>query len=262
MPKKKKSHFSLFTQFFRTLKQQLFKNKSLLHLLKLIVHPKHSSSKITRGHPVASHASKSKQQAPFKKHLFSFFLPIFILFFFLFGLLASTSTQFSTSNLVPEEKQSQVEDPSSDSNNSAAVETLTTDTSTETASHENNAVLVNISIDQQTLQILDQETNEILLEVPIVSGNLADGSNTPTGNFEINSKQTNITLQGSDFSDFVYYWMAFIDAEYGIHDASWRDTFGGDIYKENGSHGCINLSVENAQIVFNLVNIGTPVNIY
>ena len=27
----------------------------------------------------------------------------------------------------------------------------------------------------------------------------------------------------------------------GIHDASWRDTFGGTIYKTSGSHGCINV---------------------
>ena len=31
----------------------------------------------------------------------------------------------------------------------------------------------------------------------------------------------------------------------GFHDATWRNRFGGTIYKTNGSHGCINTPFDN-----------------
>ena len=37
---------------------------------------------------------------------------------------------------------------------------------------------------------------------------------------------------------------------------------GGDIYKTNGSHGCVNLPKDKAAEIYDLVEIGTPVVIY
>lgn len=48
----------------------------------------------------------------------------------------------------------------------------------------------------------------------------------------------------------------------GIHDASWRNTFGGTIYKTSGSHGCINVPPAFAEQLFNAVDKGTPVVAY
>ena len=48
----------------------------------------------------------------------------------------------------------------------------------------------------------------------------------------------------------------------GMHDASWRDEFGGDIYQNEGSHGCINLPTDKAEELYGYVEIGTPVVIY
>ena len=49
----------------------------------------------------------------------------------------------------------------------------------------------------------------------------------------------------------------------GIHDADrWRSEYGGNIYKTNGSHGCVNMQSEAAEKVFNIVNKGTPVIVY
>ena len=47
-----------------------------------------------------------------------------------------------------------------------------------------------------------------------------------------------------------------------MHDASWRSSFGGNIYKTNGSHGCINLPPSVAQELYSYVEKGTPVICY
>ena len=45
----------------------------------------------------------------------------------------------------------------------------------------------------------------------------------------------------------------------GLHDAQWRSRFGGDIYLTNGSHGCINLPLEKAAELYNIVHKGDNV---
>jgi lipoprotein-anchoring transpeptidase ErfK/SrfK len=56
----------------------------------------------------------------------------------------------------------------------------------------------------------------------------------------------------------------FIQFSYnvGIHDASWRSTFGGEIYKTSGSHGCINVPLKKAKKIFDNIEAGTPVVAY
>ena len=44
----------------------------------------------------------------------------------------------------------------------------------------------------------------------------------------------------------------------GIHDASWRSKYGGEIYKTNGSHGCINTPYNEVSALYDMVEIGTP----
>ena len=60
------------------------------------------------------------------------------------------------------------------------------------------------------------------------------------------------------YSVYVNYWMSFLP-HYGLHDASWRDEFGGDIYEYDGSHGCVNLSYDSARTIYGLIDYGTPV---
>lgn len=93
---------------------------------------------------------------------------------------------------------------------------------------------------------------------------------TPQGTFHIQAKDTNTTLVGADRNDdkkpdyesFVYYWMPFLNYDYGFHDATWRSDFGGDIRYWWGSHGCINLPFEKAEELFNLVKVGDTVYIH
>jgi len=57
-------------------------------------------------------------------------------------------------------------------------------------------------------------------------------------------------------------WMPIDWDGVGIHDASWRSTFGGTIYETSGSHGCINTPTDKVKILFEKVALETPVVIY
>lgn len=101
----------------------------------------------------------------------------------------------------------------------------------------------------------------VVLETDIVSGNMAKGYKTPAMICYIAGKARNRTLRGEGYRSFVRYWMP-IYGGIGIHDASWRGQFGGDIYKTKGSHGCINTPFYKVRELYSLVEIGTPVVCY
>ena len=48
----------------------------------------------------------------------------------------------------------------------------------------------------------------------------------------------------------------------GLHDATWRGSFGGEIYRNSGSHGCINMPYEKAKELYEKVDAGTVVHVY
>jgi len=103
-------------------------------------------------------------------------------------------------------------------------------------------------------------------ESPIVSGTATNPDRaTPTGLFTVNYKTTNRVLRGPvgkngkpSYESHVDYWMPF-NGGIGLHDATWRSSFGGNIYVNNGSHGCINLPHDRAQALYGLIDKGTVV---
>ena len=76
---------------------------------------------------------------------------------------------------------------------------------------------------------------------------------------------TTLTVTGKTsspgYNSHVYYLMPF-DGGMGLHDASWRDTFGGNIYINNGSHGCVNLPHNAAKEIYETVDTGTMVLVH
>lgn len=102
---------------------------------------------------------------------------------------------------------------------------------------------------------------ELLVECDFVSGNAAKGWSTPAGIFPLTYKQRNATLRGENYATPVSYWMPF-NGNIGLHDADWRATFGGAIYKTNGSHGCVNLPPKAAKIIYEHIAQGDPVVCY
>ena len=112
-----------------------------------------------------------------------------------------------------------------------------------------------VNIESQTLWYFENDI--LILETPVVTG--SNYSPTPRGEFEILNKHRQIVLTGENYEAPVEYWMAFLGSSYGLHDASWRTYFGDDIYIYDGSHGCINIPLDNMALLFQQVDIGTPV---
>lgn len=100
-----------------------------------------------------------------------------------------------------------------------------------------------------------------VVESDFVSGNESRGWSTPAGVYPLTYKQRNATLKGENYSTPVSYWMPF-NGGIGMHDAYWRSSFGGKIYKTNGSHGCINLPPAVAKTVYENISAGMPVICY
>lgn len=105
------------------------------------------------------------------------------------------------------------------------------------------------------------QKGEIVLETDFVSGDMNNGNRTPEGVFGLTYKTMNAVLRGRDYVTPVTYWMPF-NGNVGMHDATWRDTFGGDIYLHDGSHGCLNLPLDKAEEIYQYMTEGFPIICY
>ena len=123
---------------------------------------------------------------------------------------------------------------------------------------------IEVDIEDQSLKLY--QDNDEVLSSDIVSGK--NQSPTDLGYYQIEYKDTNVTLKGSNsdgssYESFVSYWMPFnLNTGEGLHDATWRDSFGGDIYEYEGSHGCVNMPYDNAEELYNNIETGTKVLIH
>ena len=114
--------------------------------------------------------------------------------------------------------------------------------------------IVVVDISDQKLKLYDD--NEVFLTSNVVTGK--DETPSDVGLYNIYSKEVSRFLTGPGYSSYVNYWMPYNGGE-GLHDATWRDEFGGDIYTWGGSHGCVNLPLEVAEEIYDNVDVGTQV---
>lgn len=130
------------------------------------------------------------------------------------------------------------------------------------ASHTGNDYgnsYVEINLTAQHLYLY--KNGSLVIDSDFVSGNPSKGNATHTGVFGVTYTERDATLKGQNYATPVSFWMPFNGNE-GMHDATWRSSFGGSIYKRNGSHGCVNLPYSVAQTIFENVSAGFPVFVY
>lgn len=118
---------------------------------------------------------------------------------------------------------------------------------------------VEINITRQRLWFY--KGGKLITHGPVVTGNPNRGNATEVGVYMLNYKQMGPTLRGPDYEAEVTYWMPF-NGNIGIHDASWRYSFGGNIYKRNGTHGCVNVPKYLAKRIFDDIEAGIPIICY
>ncbi len=118
---------------------------------------------------------------------------------------------------------------------------------------------VEINITRQHLWFY--KDGKLVTQGAVVTGNPNKGHSTVLGTYMLNYKQKGATLIGPGYEAGVTYWMPFF-GNIGIHDASWRYSFGRDIYKRNGTHGCVNVPLYLAKTIFDNIEDGTPIICY
>lgn len=139
-------------------------------------------------------------------------------------------------------------------------------------SHSSNDIgnsYVEISLTKQHVWLY--KNGSLVIESDMASGTYNDPEReTHVGTYDINAKQRDTTLgtiEKQGYESPVKFWMPF-DEGIGLHDASWREEdpahpqFGGSYYKYAGSHGCVNLPTAVAKVIYENVEVGTPVIVY
>lgn len=118
-----------------------------------------------------------------------------------------------------------------------------------------------IEVDITEQKMYYYKEGELRIDTPVVTGNVSSGHRTPSRVCYVYAKQTKRILRGPGYASPVDFWMP-VYGSIGIHDATWRSEFGGEIYKTSGSHGCINTPYDTMKQLYEEVEIGTPVIIF
>ncbi len=131
-----------------------------------------------------------------------------------------------------------------------------------------------ISLAEQTMRLYDN--GNLVFTTYITTGE--QSLPTPPGSWRIISKATNVLFtspfpEGSKYwyaPTLVHYTLNFHQGGYFIHDAWWRTQFGPGSNlphydpnaDNNGSHGCVNVPLQQMGLVYEWAALNTPIIIY
>ncbi|WP_195469108.1 L,D-transpeptidase family protein [Clostridium sp. D43t1_170807_H7] len=141
------------------------------------------------------------------------------------------------------------------SNGSETTKDLSFKTPTATDDYVINT-FVEVDLTNQT--VVYYKNGELITQGNVVTGNVSAGHATPSGVYRLDWKAKDFVLRGDGYASPVSFWMPF-NGGIGLHDASWRSSFGGSIYKTNGSHGCVNMPYSVAQAIYNNIEDKTTI---
>ena len=130
------------------------------------------------------------------------------------------------------------------------------------ASHDVNDIgNTYVEINETKQHMWFYKNGSLIVQGDVVTGNVSQGHATPTGVWKLKYKVRNFVLKGPGYASPVDVFMPF-NGGIGIHDASWRSVFGGSIYLNSGSHGCVNSPPSLAKTIFNNIDANTAVICY
>lgn len=128
-----------------------------------------------------------------------------------------------------------------------------------------------IDVDLTTQEMWFVQNGAIALHTSVVTGVPVPEKITPEGTYTILEMSRNEVLVGNiqpdtgkpEYETPVDYWMRVTWSGIGFHDAKWQPAFGGNLYQNGyGSHGCINMPVDQAAALYSMISVGTPVVIH
>lgn len=116
-------------------------------------------------------------------------------------------------------------------------------------------------VDLTNQMVYVYKNGELVVSSQCVTGCISKGHGTPTGVYSIFSRDKDRYLRGDGYKSWVNFFVPF-NGGIGFHDASWRSTFGGNIYLYSGSHGCINMPYSAAKKLYENVTLDEKVIVY
>jgi hypothetical protein len=119
-----------------------------------------------------------------------------------------------------------------------------------------------VELDKTEQHAYYYQHGELVWDTDVVTGLPTTKRETPSGIYFIINRTQNQQLVGETWDVKVDRWLGVTYTGVGFHDASWRSTFGGTIYKTNGSHGCINTPTDKMYELWDMIEVNTPVVIY
>lgn len=105
-----------------------------------------------------------------------------------------------------------------------------------------------ISLDEQHIWLYID--NKLIADTDVVTGLNNTEYETPKGIYYVRSLNQHYNMNYGEGSAICDYFILVTPNGIGIHDSKKREMFGGDIYKSNGSHGCINIPPDKAKLFF------------
>lgn len=138
------------------------------------------------------------------------------------------------------------------------------------ASTENNGFgKTYVEVDASRQHIWLYKDGNLVVDGDCVTGLMEQSSYTKPGIYTTAAKESQKKLHGELQADGSYSWERNVDSwipfngEIGFYDASWRSSFGGNLYLTAGSTtGSVALPTAVAQALYDNVDDGTPVIIY
>ena len=113
---------------------------------------------------------------------------------------------------------------------------------------------IDINISTQTITAFQDKT---ALKSVLVSTGVA-WFPTPIGRYKVYMKIASQTMSGGAGGSYYYLpgvpWVMYFTGAYAIHGTYWHRNFGKPM-----SHGCVNLTIEDAKWFYDWAEIGTPV---
>ncbi len=117
-----------------------------------------------------------------------------------------------------------------------------------------------IEVNLTTQTLFAYQDNKVIYQFPISSGKW---NPTPTGTFKPWAKIPSTRMVGGNQAIGTYYnlpgvpYVVYFYQGYAIHGAYWHNNFGHPM-----SHGCINVAVDQAALIYKFIDYDTPINIY
>ena len=144
----------------------------------------------------------------------------------------------------------------------------TTDETTDDSAYENLAYdfdennFTEVSLKEQMVYVI--RDGKVAFSCRCISGRPTPERSTKPGAYFIKEHETSRVLRGDNYVTPVTNWVRITWSGTGFHSANWQrwGSWSPTYYLTRGSHGCLNLSVQDSKTIYDMVKYREAVFIY